>query len=132
MINSDTKAHHVFHSGDDLCKHQLCFQVVQLPPAGDSGEQVPAAAILHHQIQPSGGLYHLVKAHNVGVAQLLHAADLTGGQRLALLVLTQLVNNFNSNSLCKQEMRGRSGFVVKTSSEDRGSSRESKTLTLGH
>lgn len=69
-------AHHVFNSRDDLRKDQLGFQVVQLPPGGDSGEEVSTAAILHHQIQLPAGLEHLVKSHYVGVAKLLHAADL--------------------------------------------------------
>lgn len=69
-------AHHVFNSRDDLCKDQLGFQVVQFPPGGDSGEKVSTAAVLHHQIQLPAGLNHLVKSHYVGVAKLLHAADL--------------------------------------------------------
>lgn len=74
MIESDT--HHMFNSRDDLCKDQLGLQVVQLPPGGDSGEQVSTAAILHYQIQLPACLEHLVKTHDVGVTQLLHAADL--------------------------------------------------------
>lgn len=76
MMKTDTEAHHVFNSREDLCKDQLGFQVVELPPGGDSGEQVPTTAILHHQIQLPTGLQHLVKSHYVGVAQFLHAADL--------------------------------------------------------
>lgn len=66
----------MLHSRDDLRKHELGFQVVQLPPGGDSGEQVSTAAVLHHQIEFPAGLYHLIETHNVGVTQLLHAADL--------------------------------------------------------
>ncbi len=89
----------MLHSRNDLCKDQLSFQVVKLPPGGDSGEQVSSAAILHHQIQLPAGLDHLVKSHYVGVAQLLHAADLGGRHRLAPLVHSQLVNDFDSHSL---------------------------------
>lgn len=76
ITDTNAGAHHVFYSRDDLCKHQLGFQVVQFPPGGDSGEQVPTAAVLHHQIQLPAGLHHLVQTHYVGMAQLLHAADL--------------------------------------------------------
>ncbi len=76
MIEMDAKAHHVLNSRDDLCKDQLRFQVIQLPPGGDSGEQVSTAAILHHQVQLPAGLEHLVQSHYVGVTQLLHAAYL--------------------------------------------------------
>ena len=68
--------HHVFHSRDDLCEHHLALQVVELPSGGDSGEEVSTAAVLHHQVQLPAGLHHLVQTHDVGVAQLLHAADL--------------------------------------------------------
>lgn len=93
-------SHHVFNSGDDLSKDQLGLQVVQLPSSSDSREQVSTASILHNQIQPSAGLDHLVKAHYIGVAQLLHAADLGGGKRRILPIPTQLFHDFDSNSLC--------------------------------
>lgn len=93
------EAHHVFYSRDDLCKDQLGFQVAKLPSGGDSGEQVSTAAILHHQVHFPAGLDHLVKAHYVGVAQLLHAADFRGSHGLVLLLQAQLVHDFNSYSL---------------------------------
>lgn len=93
------EAHHVFYSRDDLCKDQLGFQVVKLPSGGDSGEQVSTAAVLHHQVHFPAALDHLVKAHYVGVAQLLHAADFRGSHGLVLLLQTQLVHDFNSYSL---------------------------------
>lgn len=76
MSKGETEAHHVLNSRDDLCKDQLGLQVVKLPPCGDSREQVSTAAVLHDQIQLPARLHHLIKAHYVGVAQLLHAADL--------------------------------------------------------
>lgn len=99
MTKTDTGAHHVFNSRDDLCKDQLGFQVIKLPPGGDSGEQVSTTAILHHKIQLPAGLQYLVEAHYVGVAQLLHAADLWRSQQLAHLIQTQLVHDFDSYSL---------------------------------
>lgn len=50
LVKSDTEAHHVFNSRDDLCKNQLCFKVIKPPSGGNSGEQVSTAAILHHQM----------------------------------------------------------------------------------
>lgn len=98
-LNNNDGTHHVFHSRNDLSKDHLGFQVGQLPPRGDSGEKVPTATILHHQVDLPAGLKHLVQPHNVGVAQLLHAADLRGGQQLTLLVQTLLVHHFDRNSL---------------------------------
>lgn len=90
----------MFNSRDDLCKDQLGFQVVELPSSGDAREQVSTVAVLHHQIQPSAGLDRLIKAHYVGVTQLLHAVDLRGGKRRGLPILTQLVHDFDGDSLC--------------------------------
>lgn len=92
------KTHHVFDGRDDLSKHQLGLQVIQLPPGGDPGEQVSAAAILHHQVQLLAALQHLVKPHYVRVAQLLHAADL-GHHRLAPFIQTLLVYDFDGYPL---------------------------------
>lgn len=98
-MNDIDGTHHVFHCRNDLSKDQLGFQVAQLPPGGDSGEEVASAAVLHHQVDLPAGLQHLVQPHDVGVAQLLHALDLGGGQQLALLVQTLLVHHFDSHSL---------------------------------
>lgn len=92
-------AYHVFYSRYDLCKDQLGFQVTKLPPGGDSREQVSTTTILHHQIKLSAGFDHLVQTHDVGVAQLFHTADLRDSQRLAPLIQTQLVYDFDSDSL---------------------------------
>lgn len=99
QILINTAAHHVSNSRDDLCKNQLGFQVIKFPPCGDSGEEVSAAAVLHHQIQPPAGLDHLIEAHHVGVAELFHAGDLCRGKLLALLIQAQLVHDFDSYSL---------------------------------
>lgn len=107
MTKGETEAHHVLNSRDDLCEDQLGFQVVKLPPRGDSREQVSTAAVLHDQIQLPARLHHLIKAHYVGVAQLLHAADLWGSQRLFLLIQMQLVHDFNSYSLWDRRRGGR-------------------------
>lgn len=93
------KTHHVFDGRDNLSKHQLGLQIVQLPPGGDPGEQVSAAAILHHQVELLAALQHLVKPHYVRVAQLLHAADLARHHRLALFIQTLLVDDFDGYSL---------------------------------
>lgn len=98
-INSDKQAHHVLKSRHDLCKDQLAVQIVKFPPGGDSWEQISTAAILHHQIHLPSGLDHLIQTHHIRVAQLLHAADLWRSRRLALLIQTHLVNNFDSYSL---------------------------------
>lgn len=91
--------HHVFDGGDDLSKHQLGLQLVQLPPGGDPGEQVSAAAILHHQVQLLAALQHLVKTHYVRVAQLLHTADLGRRHALAPFIQTLLVYDFDGYPL---------------------------------
>lgn len=97
-----TEAHHVFDGRDDLRKDQFGLQVVEFPSGGYPGEQVSAAAVLHDQVQLPAGVDHLVEAHYVGMAQLLHAADLGGGQRLAFLIQTRLVHDFNGDSFYKK------------------------------
>lgn len=91
--------HHVFYSRDNLCKDQFAFQFIQLPPGGDPGKQVSSTAILHHQIKLPARLKHLIKTHYIGVAELLHAADLRERKLLALLIQALLVHHFNSHSL---------------------------------
>lgn len=66
----------MFNSSYDLCKDQFGFQVIESPPGGDTGEEVSPAAVLHNHIESPASLKNLIQAHYVGVAQLLHAADL--------------------------------------------------------
>lgn len=98
-LKNNNGTYHVCHSRNDLSKDHLGFQVGQLPPGGYAREEVPTAAVLHHQVDLPAGLKHLIQPHDVRVAQLLHAADLCGGQQLALLVQTLLVHDFDRNSL---------------------------------
>lgn len=99
MDQEHTAAHHVLDCRHHLCKDPFGFQVTEAPSAGDSGEQVPAAAVLHHQIQLPARLDHFIQTHNIRVTHFLHAAHLRGHMELLLLFQTHFVHDFDSNSL---------------------------------
>ena len=104
-------AHHVRDGGHNLSEDHLGLALGQLPLAGDLGEELPSAGILHDDVQLGQGLHHLIKADDVGVVESLHAGDLPRQQALGLLVQLRLVQDFDGHFLCKNAGQGVGDWV---------------------